>query len=176
VHVIRTVAARHPGLSEEQALRRETLVNLREYALGQPGPFAGMLASKVWRLWGSYTHGTYQRTRGPIRVLHLALLAFGLTGLAAGLVATRRAELWAIAALLLYLTAMNAVLVSEARHNLTVMPVLIAGGAMGFRLAAGRLRRPPRLEVPEGDHVVVAAVHPARRPQTAPAVRPLPPG
>jgi hypothetical protein len=176
VHVIRTVAARHPGLSEEQALRRETLVNLREYAWGRPWPFAGMLASKVWRLWGSYTHGTYQRTRGPIRALHLALLAFGLTGLAAGLVATRRGELWAIAALLLYLTAMNAVLVSEARHNLTVMPVLIAGGAMGFRLAAGRLRRPRRLEVPEGDHVIVAAVHPARRPQTAPAVRPLPPG
>jgi hypothetical protein len=55
--------------------------------------------------------------------------------------------------------------------------VLIAGGAMGFRLAAGRLRRrPPRVEVPEGDHLVVAAAHPARRPQTAPAVRPLPPG
>ena len=71
---------------------------------------------------------------------------------------------------------MNAVLVSEARHNLTVMPALIAGGAMGFRLAAGRLRRPPRVVVPEGDHVVVAAVHPARRPQTAPAVSPLPPG
>jgi hypothetical protein len=177
VHVIRTVAARHPGLSEEAALRRETLVNLREYAWGRPGPFAGMLASKVWRLWGSYTHGTYQRTRGLIRALHLALVAFGLVGLAAGLVATRRAELWTIAALLLYLTAMNAVLVSEARHNLTVMPVLIAGGAMGFRLAAGRLRRrPPRVEVPEGDHLVVAAAHPARRPQTAPAVRPLPPG
>ena len=134
-----------------------------------------MLASKVWRLWGSYTHGTYQRTRTPIRVLHLALLAFGLTGLAVGLVATRRAELWTVAALLLLLTAMNAVLVSEARHNLTVMPALIAGGAMGFRLAAGRLRRPPRVVVPEGDHVV-AAVHPARRPKTAPAVRPLPPG
>jgi predicted MFS family arabinose efflux permease len=134
-----------------------------------------MLAAKVWRLWGSYTHGTYQRTRGLIRALHLALLAFGLAGLAAGLVATRRAELWTVAALLLLLTAMNAVLVSEARHNLTVMPALIAGGAMGFRLAAGRLRRPQRVVVPEGDHVV-AAVHPARRPQTAPAVSPLPPG
>lgn len=156
VHVIRAVAARHPGMDQGAALRTEALANLRRYALGEPGPFAGMLASKVWRLWGGYTHGTYQRTRTPILALHLALVAFGLAGLLAGLVLTRRAELWAIAALLAYLTAMNAVLVSEARHNLTVMPVLVAGGAMGLALALRARRRPPRVEVPEGGEVVVA--------------------
>ena len=156
VYVIRAVAARHPDLDQEAALRTEALANLRRYALGQPGPFAGMLVSKVWRLWGGYTHGTYQHTRTPILALHLALVAFGLVGLLAGLVRTRRAELWVIAALLAYLTAMNAVLVSEARHNLTVMPVLIAGGAMGLSLALRARRRPPRVEVPEGGEIVVA--------------------
>jgi hypothetical protein len=124
--------------------------------MDQEAAFVGLLASKIWRLWGGYTHGTYQRTRAPILALHLALVAFGLAGLLAGLMLTRRAELWTIAALLAYLTAMNAVLVSEARHNLTVMPVLIAGGAMGLSLALRARRRPPPVEVPEGGEVVVA--------------------
>jgi hypothetical protein len=42
---------------------------------------------------------------------------------------------------------MNAVLVSEARHNLPYVPILAAGGAAGVALAAARLRRPrPVLE------------------------------
>ena len=176
VHVIRAVAARHPGLREEAALRKETLVNLREYALGAAGRVRrdarveglAALGQLHARHLPAHARPDPRPAPRPLRVRARRPRRRPRR--------TRRAELWAIGALLLYLTAMNAVLVSEARHNLTVMPVLIAGGAMGFWLAAGRLRRPPRVEVPEGDHVIVAAVHPARRPQTAPAVRPLPPG
>src|SRR5215217_4339411 len=83
--VIATVAARHPDLSTDAALRKEGMLNLRDYALGDPVSFAGMAARKVWRLWGGYTLGTYRNPRAPISALHLALLAFGAIGLVAGL-------------------------------------------------------------------------------------------
>jgi hypothetical protein len=140
VHVISAVAARRPGMDQEAALRAEALANLREYALGDPVAFSAMMVDKVWRLWGRYTQGTYRNQRDPILALHLAVVAFGFTGLAAGIALTRRAELWMIGALLLAVTAMNAILVSEARHNLTVMPLLIAAGAIGGRPALARLR------------------------------------
>jgi hypothetical protein len=140
VHVMRTVAARRPGLDQEAALRAEALANLRRYALGDPVAFADMMAGKVWRLWGDYTRGTYTRQRDWIHTLHLIVAGFGFAGLLAGLALTRRAELWILAALLLYVSAMNAVLVSEPRHNLTLIPVVAAAGAIGFALAIARLR------------------------------------
>ena len=39
--VIATVAARHPDLSTDAALRAEGMQNLRDYALGDPLSFAG---------------------------------------------------------------------------------------------------------------------------------------
>jgi hypothetical protein len=139
VHVIDTVAARRPGLDPEAALRAESLENLRRYALGQPVAFVEMMARKVWRLWGGYTHGTYRKTRTGLRAVHLLIVGLGFAGLAAGLLVRSR-ELWLFAAVLLYLTALNAVLVSEARHNLTVMPLVAVAGAAGAVLAARRLR------------------------------------
>jgi hypothetical protein len=114
--------------------------NLTDYALGDPIAFTGMAARKVWRLWGGYTLGTYRNPRTWISALHLTLVGLGLLGLAAGLVVTRRAPLWLLAGVLAYVTAVNAILVSEARHNLAVMPIVVAAGAAGLTLAAGRLR------------------------------------
>jgi hypothetical protein len=138
--VIATVAARRPGLSTDAALRAEGMQNLRDYALGDPISFAGMAARKIWRLWGGYTLGTYRNPRTPISALHLALVAFGALGLVAGLALTRRGPLWLLAGVLAYVTAVNAILVSEARHNLTVMPIVAAAGAAGAALAVSRLR------------------------------------
>jgi hypothetical protein len=138
--VIATVAARHPDLSTDDALRKEGMQNLRDYALGDPVSFAGMTARKVWRLWGGYTLGTYRNPRTPVTILHLALVAFGALGLVAGLAFARTAPMWLLAGVLLYVTAINAILVSEARHNLSVMPIVVATGAAGVFLAAGRLR------------------------------------
>lgn len=139
--VIATVASRHPQLSTDAALQKEGLHNLREYALGDPVSFAAMGARKVWRLWGGYTLGTYRNPRTPITIYHLVLVAFGLAGLVAGFAATRgAAPMWLLGGVLLYVTAVNAVLVSEARHNLSVMPVVAATGAAGLFLAAARLR------------------------------------
>jgi 4-amino-4-deoxy-L-arabinose transferase-like glycosyltransferase len=138
--VIATVAARRPGLSTEDALRAEGRANLRRYLIGDPIGFAGMVVDKTWRLWGGYTVGTYRNERSWIRALHLAIVAVGAFGLVAGLALARRPELWLLAAVLLTVTAVNALLVSEARHNLTVMPTVAAAGAAGLSLAVSRLR------------------------------------
>jgi energy-coupling factor transporter transmembrane protein EcfT len=138
--VIAAVAARHPGLSTDAALRKEGMQNLEDYALGDPVSFAGMAVRKVWRLWGGYPLGTYRNPRTWITVLHLALVAFGAAGLVAGLAFARTPGIWLLAGVLLYVTAINAVLVSEARHNLSVMPIVVAAGAAGVFLAASRLR------------------------------------
>jgi hypothetical protein len=158
--VIATVAARHPGLGADAALSEEGRANLRRYLWGDPVGFARMGVHKIWRLWGGYTVGTYRNTRTWIHVLHLLIAGLGLVGLVAGLVATRRRPaLWLLAAVLLSVTAVNAVLVSEARHNLTLMPVVAAVGAAGLALALARRREAAvTAAAPAGQQPRVAAV------------------
>jgi hypothetical protein len=144
--VIATVAARRPELSADAALRAEGMQNLRDYALGDPVDFGAMAARKVWRLWGGYTLGTYRNPRWWISTFHLLLVAFGAAGLIAGFVARRSAPMFLLGGVLLYVTAINAILVSEARHNLTVMPIVVATGAAGLGLLAARRRERPAAE------------------------------
>jgi hypothetical protein len=134
--VIDTVAARRPALSAEDALRAETMANLERYALGDPPAFAGMMISKVERLWLHYTTGTYGNERWWIRALHIAIVAVAAAGLAAAAARRRGGPiLWLVGLVLLYVTALNAVLVSEARHNLAVMPLVAVVAAAGVTLA-----------------------------------------
>ena len=137
-HVIETVAARRPDLSPDEALRAETLANLERYALGEPLAFAGMMLAKVERLWLHYTTGTYGNERWWIRALHVAIVALAVVGLAAAAARRRGGPvLWLVGLVLLYVTVLNAVLISEARHNLAVMPLVAVGGAAGLALALG---------------------------------------
>jgi hypothetical protein len=152
--VIATVAARRPGLSTDAALRAEGMQNLRDYALGDPLSFAGMAARKVWRLWGGYTLGTYRNPRTWISALHLILVGLGALGLVVGFALRRSAAMWLLGGVLLYVTAVNAILVSEARHNLTVMPIVAATGAIGLVLGAGWVRA--RRRAAGGDDPVTA--------------------
>jgi 4-amino-4-deoxy-L-arabinose transferase-like glycosyltransferase len=137
--VIDRVAREHgsPPAAREDALRDAAADNVRRYLLGDPLGFAGMALRKVDRLWLSSTVGTYGTERPWTRAYHLLLVGLGALGLIAGLVATRgRAPaLWVVVAVVAYLTAVNVVLVSEARHNLPVMPVLVAGGVAGLARA-----------------------------------------
>lgn len=130
--VMKAVALRRPELSEEAALKAEGVANLRRYALGEPLAFAQMMVAKVWRLWGGYSVGSYANRRAPVMAYHLAIVGIGFAGLLAGLVFARRRILLLPAAALLYVSALNAVLVSESRHNLTLMPLLACAGLGGI--------------------------------------------
>jgi hypothetical protein len=154
--ILDAVAARHPDLGRSDALRRETLRNLRRYALGRPGAFAGMQLEKLERMWIGYDRGTHHARRGWILAVHLLLSAAGLAGLLFGLWRTRHPALWAILATVLTVTAVNSFFVSEARHNVRMVPLLAAGGAAGLALALSRRERvarsgPPRAPASAGD-------------------------
>ncbi|MGI8729788.1 MAG: hypothetical protein ACR2LK_07315 [Solirubrobacteraceae bacterium] len=139
--VMRMVAARRPELSEEAALKAEALSNLRHYALGRPVEFAGMAASKVWRLWGAYTVSSFRQRTTPILIYHRAIVLIGILGLLAGIIFARRWILLLPAAAVLYITALNAILVSESRHNLTLLPTLATAGVAGIVVAVRRLQQ-----------------------------------
>ncbi len=138
--VIATVASRRPELSSEAALKAEGIANLRRYALGQPVDFAGMMGKKVWRLWGGYSVGTDDRRVASVLTYHLTFVFLGFAALLIGLVVTRRKLLLLPAGALLYVSALNSILVSESRHNLTLMPTLACAGAAGAVLTVRHLR------------------------------------
>jgi 4-amino-4-deoxy-L-arabinose transferase-like glycosyltransferase len=144
--VIDTVAARRPDLDREAALRAAARENISDHVLGDPIGFTAMAGRKVWRLWGDYTVGTFRNQRAWITAYHLLLVALAFAGLAAALVrGPRRSETAVVAIVAAYVTAVNIVLVSEARHNLPIMPALVAGGFAGLLLALRGLPAKPTL-------------------------------
>jgi 4-amino-4-deoxy-L-arabinose transferase-like glycosyltransferase len=139
------VAARRPGLSRGSALRREGIENLGRYAWGRPGAFGGMLARKVRRMWIYHSRGGGAGASLPARLPHLALLAVALAGLLAGLWRTRDPRLGVILLIAGYATLLHAILVSQPRYALPLMPMLAAGGIAGIFIAArGGVPRAPQ--------------------------------
>jgi hypothetical protein len=133
--VLDLVAARHRDISRDSALRKETKHNLRHYALGQPVDFARMMGDKVARMWGRYARGGAAHTSTWIRGWHIALVGVAFAGLLAGLWRRRDPVLAAILAVLLYSTLLHTLVVSQARYNLPLVPVLVAGGISGLVIA-----------------------------------------
>ncbi len=145
------------------ALGFEARRNLKTYAARQPLAFAAMEARKVARMWGGYYRGSTRNPRSWITTWHLLLVGLALTGAAAGLALARarRAELLLLLTPVLVSTLMSAVFVAQARHNLRVLPLLVAAGAAGGVLALRALlaRRgspgmPPEAD-PPGDQITV---------------------
>jgi 4-amino-4-deoxy-L-arabinose transferase-like glycosyltransferase len=139
------VAARHPGLSRDAAISAELHRNLRVYLLGRPIAFAGMLATKTWRMWAFPFQGTFRRAGAQTLWLHRVLVALAVAGLLAGLV-RRRSAILGLALLTLGVTAaLDIAFVAEARHAFRLMPALLAAGAGGWALLVNRapVPRPP---------------------------------
>jgi 4-amino-4-deoxy-L-arabinose transferase-like glycosyltransferase len=153
--ILDAVAARHRDVGRSEALKRETLHNLRVYALGQPLSFAAMQARKLQRMWIGYDRGTHHARRTWVLIVHLLLSVAGLAGLLIGLRRTGHPVLWAILATVVTVTAINSFFVSEARHNVRLVPLLLAGGAAGVALAffsdrsRGGRSGPPRTRASE---------------------------
>jgi hypothetical protein len=147
--VLDAVAARYPGKTRDAALRTAARENLRRYALGRPVAFAGMEVRKLWRMWGGAYAGTHHRA-GPLSVWEHRLLALlAVIGLVAGAVVARNVLLTLLAVLVVLTTLVDVAFVSEARHNVRLMPVLLAAGAAGWCLVViprvrARRRSAPR--------------------------------
>jgi hypothetical protein len=150
--VLRAVAARHPELPPRVALRRAAMHNLSVYGLGHPGEFASMMLRKAGRMWSEPTTGEHPQGRGNSAgevAVHRGLLAAAVVGLLAGLWRRRDPVLLTIAAIALYSTLDNMILIAEARHGLPLLPVLFAAGAAGWALALrGRAAPAPPAPAP----------------------------
>ncbi len=129
------VAALRPKLPRDAAISAALRANLRRYVLGHPLAFAGLEARKLWRMWGSYYRGGFHGVSAWIVWLHRALVLLAVAGAAFGLWRTRRPELGLALLVVLAATAVNVVFVAEPRHNVRLMPLLLAAGAAGWALA-----------------------------------------
>jgi 4-amino-4-deoxy-L-arabinose transferase-like glycosyltransferase len=129
--VLDAVAAEHPLGTREASLRAGAADNVRRYALGRPLAFAAMEVRKLWRMWGNPYGGTLHRPAMLQRWHHRVLVLAALIGLAAGLALTRDLRLVLLSALLALVTLVDVAFISEARHNLRLLPVLLAAGAAG---------------------------------------------
>jgi 4-amino-4-deoxy-L-arabinose transferase-like glycosyltransferase len=138
--MFKIVASRYPGLSENAAINEAGLENLRHYALGQPLAFVGMLAAKLWTMWGSpwsggNGYGTHPKA-DTSRVQHLIFVALAFIGLLGGALLTRKWELVTVSVGLAVITFLNLLTNAEGRDNLRFMPLLFTFGACGLWLLA----------------------------------------
>jgi 4-amino-4-deoxy-L-arabinose transferase-like glycosyltransferase len=133
-------AHKHPGLHREEALELEARHNLVHYLRTQPVAFVRMGLDKARRMWLFYYRGGgVHHVSTLTRAWHIALVCACSLGLLAGIRRRRDAVLASVLLTVLFSTAEHAIVVSQARYNLPLMPSLIAAGVAGWWMA---LRRP----------------------------------
>ena len=138
----RVAAESHPELETDAALGRLGRQNLEDGLTEEPLLFAGMMATKSYETWTDAARGVMLDQ--PWRTLQLAIVVLSLAGLAI-LVWRRRFEGLVMAIVLLYMTAIAALLISSPRRELVVLPLLTAlAGACVAETALLRRREPPR--------------------------------
>jgi hypothetical protein len=138
--LFRLIGARHPGMSENAAVNKEDLANIRKYALGKPAAFASMLWGKFWKMWvnvWSGGNGTYHAdTSQPQHTIYLILAWMGLF---AGAILTRYFVLVVSAAVLLGVAGLATLFNDQPRYNVSLMALLLCSGTIGAWLACERL-------------------------------------
>jgi hypothetical protein len=95
-----------------------------------PLEYAGFVATKVGRIW---SHGPRDVMREPVwEVLHWALIALGLLGLAL-LAWQRRWEALLFATIFLAITLISALLVASPRRVLVLVPLIASLTAVAIQ-------------------------------------------
>jgi len=116
-------ADRYPGMETDEALSKLGKEQLWDDVSEEPVEYAGFVATKIGRIW---SHGPRDVMREPgWEVLHWALVAFGLLGLAI-LAWRRRWEALLLGTIFLAITAISALLVASPRRVLVLVPLLAA--------------------------------------------------
>jgi len=124
----RLAAQRYPELESDKALSRMGRQQLWDDIGEEPLEYAGFVATKIGRIW---SHGPRDVMREPAwELLHWALVAFGLIGLAV-LALQRRWEALQLATIFVAITAISALLVASPRRVLVMMPLVAALAGVG---------------------------------------------
>jgi hypothetical protein len=125
----RLAADRYPEMETDEALSKLGKEQLWDDVSEEPLEYAGFVATKVGRIW---SHGPREVMREPVwEVLHWALIAFGLLGLAI-LAWRRRWEALLLGTIFLAITAISALLVASPRRVLVLIPLLAALASVGI--------------------------------------------
>jgi 4-amino-4-deoxy-L-arabinose transferase-like glycosyltransferase len=138
----RVAAESYPDLETDAALGRLGRHNLEDGVTEEPLRFAGMMASKSYDSWTDAARGVMLDQ--PWRTLQLAVVILALAGLAILFLRRRRFEALVAGLVLLYMTAVAALLISSPRRELVVLPLLAALAGACVVDIAGHLRRPAR--------------------------------
>jgi 4-amino-4-deoxy-L-arabinose transferase-like glycosyltransferase len=126
-------AAKHPDLPRDVALNKEAKKNLIHYSTTQPVAFAKMQWAKAKRMWFFYYRGGgvhYIST--AMRIWQVVLVLGAGLGLLVGLIRRRDPLLGAALLTIAFSTAIHTIVVSQARYNVPLMPLLIATGVAGW--------------------------------------------
>jgi hypothetical protein len=156
----RVAADEHPGADTDVALWRLARDNLRRDLAEHPGEFASMLASKTYRMWTEPARGVMGE--GPWPILHLGLPIAAALALAV-LLARRRVEGLVLSLILLYATAVGALLIASPRRELVVLPLVSALAGAGLAWLAAQARRVldgHKTPAPEGRPVRLGRLEP----------------
>lgn len=127
---------RQPGMETDQALSKLGKEQLWDGVTEDPAEYVGFVATKVWRIW---SQGQREVMGEPAwKVLHWALVAFGLLGLA--ILARRRSwEALLLGTIFLAITALSALLVASPRRVLVLLPLLAVLASFGIAWTSQRL-------------------------------------
>jgi hypothetical protein len=138
----RVAAESYPDLETDAALGRLGRHNLEDGVTEEPLRFAGMMASKSYHSWTDAARGVMLDQ--PWRTLQLAVVVLALAGVAILFLRRGRFEALVAGIVLLYMTAVAALLISSPRRELVVLPLLAALAGACLVDIAGHLRRPSR--------------------------------
>ncbi len=138
--VFRLIEARHPGMSEYDAVSKENLANVKKYVLGKPAAFTAMLWGKFWKMWDnvwSGGNGTYHPSTNQTQ--HTIYLWLAWIGLLGGLILTRRFVLVVSTGVLLSVAVLATLFNDQPRYNVSLMALLLCSGTIGAWLGGERL-------------------------------------
>jgi 4-amino-4-deoxy-L-arabinose transferase-like glycosyltransferase len=136
----RVAAESYPDLETDAALGRLGRRNLEDGVTEEPLRFAGMMASKSYDSWTDAARGVMLDQ--PWRALQLAVVVLALAGVAILFLRRRRFEAVVAGLVLIYMTAIAALLIASPRRELVVLPLLAALAGASVVEIARRLRRP----------------------------------
>ncbi len=135
----RVAAERYPSLDTDAALGRLGRADLEHDISENPWRFAGMLAEKAYETWTDSPRSVMEAE--PWRALQLAILILALAGLLTLIWRDRRFEALICAILVLYMTALGALLIASPRRELVVLPLLAALAGVAIAQGADSLAR-----------------------------------
>ena len=136
--LLRRVAAdEDPGSNPDEVLAELGREQLGNAITDHPGEFIDLLWDKTYDTWTQPARATMDLL--PWRILQFALICGALAGLII-LAAHRRFEALVLGLILLFITAVGALLIASPRRALIAAPLVCALAAAGFTLAGAAVQ------------------------------------